>query len=54
MSDIIQEYISNCVREDIEEYYTLHTQTDDTIELIDHCLIMTDQLYQAYNITIRL
>ena len=47
MSDIIQEYISNCVREDIEEYYTLHTQTDD---LIDHCIAMTEELINEYQL----
>jgi hypothetical protein len=52
MESILQEYISNCVREDIQEYISLHTEI--TPDLLEHCLIMTDQLYQDYTLELRL
>jgi hypothetical protein len=52
MEGIIQEFISNIVQEDIETYISLHK--DITKDLLDHCAIMTDQLYQEYQLAIRL
>ncbi len=46
MDEIIQEYISNCVQEDIQEYISLHK--DITPDLLDHCAIMTNELYEDY------
>ena len=48
MQNIIQEYIKNRVKEDIEAYISLHTEI--TPDLLDHCAIMTDQLYQDYQL----
>jgi hypothetical protein len=52
MEGIIQEFISNIVQEDIETYISLHTEI--TEDLLEHCTILTDQLYQEYQLTIRL
>jgi hypothetical protein len=52
MDNIIQEFISNIVQEDIETYISLHKEI--TSDLLEHCAIMTDQLYQEYQLTIRL
>jgi hypothetical protein len=48
MDNIIQEYISNIVQEDIETYISLHQEI--TKDLLEHCAIMTDQLYQEYQL----
>jgi hypothetical protein len=48
MEGIKQEFIQNCVQEDIDFYYNLHTiKTDD---LLGHCQIMTDELTRDYTI----
>lgn len=48
MASIRQEFIQNCVQEDIDLYYNLHTvKTDD---LLDHCQIMTDELTGEYQL----
>ena len=52
MNSIIQEYISNIVREDIETYISLHTEI--TSDLLDHIAVMTDQLYQDYRLELSL
>lgn len=48
MENIIQEYISNIVQEDIETYISLHQ--DISQDLLEHCAIMTDQLYKEYQL----
>lgn len=48
MESIKQEFISNIVREDIETYISLHQNI--TSDLLEHCAIMTDQLYQEYQL----
>lgn len=48
MESIKQEYISNIVQEDIETYISLHKEISP--DLLDHCAIMTDQLYQEYQL----
>jgi hypothetical protein len=48
MESIKQEFISNIVQEDIETYISLHQ--DISQDLLDHCAIMTDQLYQEYQL----
>jgi len=48
MEILKQEYISNIVQEDIETYISLHQ--DISPDLLDHCAIMTDQLYQEYQL----
>jgi hypothetical protein len=40
------EFIDNCILEDIELYYELHEVKDK--DLIQHCLIMADELKQSY------
>lgn len=48
MEGIKQEFIQNCVQEDIDLYYNLHTiKTDD---LLEHCQIMTEQLTRDYQL----
>lgn len=46
MEEIKQEFIQNCVQEDIELYYTLHSEHTD--DLIDHCIAMTEELTKDY------
>ena len=48
MSDIIQEFIQNCVQEDIDLYYSLHTEPTD--DLIDHCIAITEELTRDYQL----
>ena len=48
MSDIIQEFIQNCVQEDIDLYYSLHPEHTD--DLIDHCIAMTEELTRDYQL----
>ena len=48
MESILQEFISNIVQEDIETYISLHKEISQ--DLLDHCAIMTDQLYQEYQL----
>ena len=48
MEGILQEFISNIVQEDIETYILLHQDIDN--DLLEHCAIMTDQLYQEYQL----
>lgn len=52
MESILQEFISNIVQEDIETYISLHQEI--TPNLLDHCAIMTDQLYQEYQLELSL
>ena len=40
------EFIDNCILEDIELYYELHEVKDK--DLIQHCLIMADELKQSF------
>jgi hypothetical protein len=51
MENIINEYISNIVQEDIETYISLHK--DITPDLLEHIKIMTDQLWQDYKSNIK-
>ena len=46
MESIMQEFIQNCVQEDIDLYYSLHTESTD--DLIDHCIAMTEELTRDY------
>ncbi|MGA1046958.1 MAG: hypothetical protein ACO3UU_03035 [Minisyncoccia bacterium] len=46
MESIKQEFIQNCVQEDIDLYYSLHPEHTD--DLIDKCAIMTDDLTEKY------
>lgn len=46
IQSILDEFIQNIVQEDIEFYYNLHPEPTD--DLIDHCLIMADELRQSY------
>lgn len=48
MESIKQEFISNIVQEDIETYISLHQEISQ--DLLEHCAIMTDQLYQEYQL----
>jgi hypothetical protein len=48
MEQIKQEFIKNCVQEDIALYFALHP--DITPDLFDHCAVMTDELTQDYQI----
>ena len=50
MDNIIQEYISNIVQEDIETYISLHKEI--TNDLLEHCAIMTDQLFEQYKLSL--
>ena len=43
---IMDEFIQTCVLEDIELYYELHKEKGK--DLIEHCLIMADELRQDY------
>jgi hypothetical protein len=44
------EQITQQIQEDIEIYISLHPEVTD--DLIDHCAIMTDQLYRDYQLSI--
>ena len=46
MENIKQEFIQNCVQEDIDLYYSLHTEP--TTDLIEHCIAMAEELRQSY------
>jgi hypothetical protein len=46
LQGIQDEFIDNCIFEDIELYYKLHEVKDK--DLIQHCLIMAEQLRQDY------
>jgi hypothetical protein len=48
MESIVQEFISNIVQEDIETYISLHKEASP--DLLEHCMIMTDQLYKDYQL----
>lgn len=48
MESIKQEFIQNIVQEDIETYISLHKEISQ--DLLEHCAIMTDQLYQEYQL----
>lgn len=48
MESIKQEFIENCVHEDIDLYYNLHPE--HTNDLIDHCIAMTEELTRDYQI----
>jgi len=50
MEEIKNEYISNIVQEDIETYISLHQEI--TNDLLEHCAIMTEQLYQEYQLSL--
>lgn len=43
---IQDEFIDNCILEDIELYYELHQ--DKNKDLIQHCIIMAEELRQDY------
>ena len=43
---ILDEFIENCILDDIEYYYELHEVKDKS--LIDHCIAMADELRQSY------
>ena len=44
------EQITQQIQEDIEIYISLHPEVTD--DLIDHCAIMKDQLYQQYQVSL--
>lgn len=46
IQSIMDEFIQTCVLEDIELYYELHKEKNK--DLIEHCLIMADELRQDY------
>jgi len=46
IQSIMDEFIQNCVLEDIELYYDLHQEKGK--DLIQHCLIMAEELRQDY------
>ena len=46
IQSIMDEFIQTCVLEDIELYYDLHKEKGK--DLIEHCLIMADELRQDY------
>ena len=46
LQEIQDEFIDNCILEDIELYYELHQDKDK--DLIQHCIIMAEQLRQDY------
>jgi hypothetical protein len=46
LQGVQDEFIDNCILEDIELYYELHEVKDK--DLIQHCLIMADELKQSY------
>lgn len=48
MESIKQEFIKNCVQEDIDLYYNLHPE--HTNDLIDHCIAMTEELTRDYQL----
>jgi len=48
MESIRQEFIKNCVQEDIDLYYSLHPNLTD--DLLEHCQIMTEELTQDYQL----
>jgi hypothetical protein len=50
MEEIKNEYISNIIQEDIETYISLHQEI--TNDLLEHCAIMTDQLYKEYQLSL--
>jgi hypothetical protein len=46
LQGVQDEFIDNCILEDIELYYELHEVKGK--DLIEHCLIMADELKQSY------
>ncbi|MGA1046388.1 MAG: hypothetical protein ACO3UU_00075 [Minisyncoccia bacterium] len=48
MESIRQEFIENCVQEDIDLYYNLHPNLTD--DIIDHCIAMTEELTRDYQL----
>ena len=46
IQSILDEFIENCILDDIECYYELHEVKDKS--LIDHCIAMADELRQSY------
>ena len=48
MESIMQEFIQNCVQEDIDLYYSLHTEP--TTDLIEHCIAMAEELTRDYQL----
>ena len=46
IQSILDEFIENCILDDIEFYYELHEVKDKS--LLDHCLVMADELRQSY------
>lgn len=46
LQGIQDEFIDNCILDDVQFYYELHEEKDK--DLIEHCLIMAEQLRQDY------
>ena len=46
IQSILDEFIENCILDDIEYYYELHEVKDKS--LIDHCIAMAEELRQSY------
>ena len=46
LQGVQDEFIDNCILKDIELHYELHEVKDK--DLIQHCLIMADELKQSY------
>lgn len=46
IQSMLDEFIENCILDDIEFYYELHEVKDKS--LIDHCIAMADELRQSY------
>ena len=46
IQSILDEFIENCILDDIEYYYELHEVKDRS--LIDHCIAMAEELRQSY------
>jgi len=51
METIIDEYVSSIVQEDIDLYISLHDKISP--DLLDHVEIMTDQLWNDYQLDIK-
>ena len=51
MEEIKNEYLSNIVQEDIDTYISLHQEI--TPDLLEHCAIITDQLWNDYKLDIK-
>lgn len=46
IQSMLDEFIENCILDDIEYYYELHEVKDKS--LIDHCIAMAEELRQSY------